>query len=148
MTPRVAVWLLLALGLSAHGAAAQGRDALDDAVSQALNPPEGTVTEDETGVRQGGGAVLRGLDKVNASVGAIRLETGAVADYRRLKVQLSECRYPAGDPAGDAFAYLTIRDGENGEEVFSGWMIASSPALNALEHPRYDVWVLRCTTSG
>jgi len=30
--------------------------------------------------------------------------------------------------------------------VFKGWMIASSPALNALDHPRYDVWVLRCIT--
>ncbi|MGB0800115.1 MAG: DUF2155 domain-containing protein, partial [Planktomarina sp.] len=28
-----------------------------------------------------------------------------------------------------------------------GWMVASSPALNALEHPRYDIWVLRCKTS-
>ena len=32
------------------------------------------------------------------------------------------------------------------QTIFSGWMLASSPALNALEHPRYDVWVLRCIT--
>jgi hypothetical protein len=30
--------------------------------------------------------------------------------------------------------------------VFSGWMIASSPALSAMDHPRYDVWILRCDT--
>ena len=28
--------------------------------------------------------------------------------------------------------------------LFSGWMFASSPALNALEHPVYDVWVIDC----
>ena len=28
--------------------------------------------------------------------------------------------------------------------LFSGWMLASSPALSALDHPRYDVWVLSC----
>jgi hypothetical protein len=30
--------------------------------------------------------------------------------------------------------------------VFSGWMFASSPALSALEHPVYDVWVIDCKT--
>ena len=29
-------------------------------------------------------------------------------------------------------------------ELFTGWMFASSPALSALEHPVYDVWVLDC----
>ena len=37
-------------------------------------------------------------------------------------------------------------DDENVPELlFSGWMFASSPGLNALEHPVYDVWVIRCT---
>ena len=53
--------------------------------------------------------MLRGLDKVNASVTDIPLENGeSDAGYKRLAVRLRECRYPAGDPAGDAFAYLTI----------------------------------------
>ena len=33
-----------------------------------------------------------------------------------------------------------------GENIFRGWMFASSPALNALEHPVYDVWVIDCKT--
>lgn len=33
-----------------------------------------------------------------------------------------------------------------GVNIFRGWMFASSPALNALEHPVYDVWVIDCTT--
>jgi hypothetical protein len=33
-----------------------------------------------------------------------------------------------------------------GENIFRGWMFASSPALNGLEHPVYDVWVIDCTT--
>lgn len=42
------------------------------------------------------------------------------------------------------------RDDEDGkvaeeELLFSGWMFASSPGLSALEHPVYDVWVIRCT---
>ncbi|WP_397541907.1 DUF2155 domain-containing protein [Roseovarius salis] len=146
MTVRLAVVPAVVLGLSAGIVAAQQGDALDDAVSEALNPPEARE-QDTGGVRQASGAVLRGLDKVNADVTDMELGSGETAGYGRLDVRLRECRYPAGDPAGDAYAFVTVRDGDNGEELFSGWMIASSPALNALEHPRYDVWVLRCTTS-
>ena len=57
---------------------------------------------------------------------------------------VTACRYPAEDPASDAFAFLQITDMRGEEQVFQGWMIASSPALNALDHPRYDVWVMSC----
>lgn len=96
-------------------------------------------------VRPGTGAVLRGLDKVNGDVVDMTLGNGEAAKLGRLTVELKECRYPEG-AASDAFAYLAIRDGAAQGPVFDGWMIASSPALNALEHPRYDVWVLHCKT--
>lgn len=32
--------------------------------------------------------------------------------------------------------------------LFTGWMFASSPAINALEHPVYDVWVIDCRISA
>ena len=97
-------------------------------------------------VEQGTGAVLRGLDKVNASTADVAIASGASAEFGRLHIRLKECRYPAGDAAGDAYAFLTITDAMSGETLFSGWMLASSPALNPLEHPRYDIWVLRCKT--
>ena len=93
------------------------------------------------------GAVLRAIDKYTGDVVDIRMRAGTRSRFGRLEMILTECRYPAGNPAGDAFAGLQIR--EIGQEipVFSGWMIASSPAINPMEHPRYDVWVLRCTTT-
>ncbi|MBZ0124377.1 MAG: DUF2155 domain-containing protein [Roseovarius sp.] len=100
----------------------------------------------EAEIARGTGALLRGLDKVNASVTDLDLASGAQATFGRLTVRLNECRYPADDPAGEAYAFLVIADAATGEELFSGWMLASSPALNALEHPRYDIWVLRCKT--
>ncbi len=48
------------------------------------------------------------------------------------------------DPSSDAFAQLTITDLRQNATVFSGWMIASSPALSALDDARYDVWVMSC----
>lgn len=92
------------------------------------------------------GAVLRGLDKINGFHSDIELSSGRSAQFGRLSVELGECRYPAGNPAGDAFAFLIIREEGKDAPVYTGWMIASSPALNALDHARYDVWVMRCTT--
>ncbi|MDW3117075.1 MAG: DUF2155 domain-containing protein [Roseovarius pacificus] len=94
----------------------------------------------------GTGAVLRGLDKLNGTAIDMQLATGESAELGKLQVTLRECRYPAGDAAGDAYAFLSIRDAAVDTPVFEGWMIASSPALSAMEHPRYDVWVLRCNT--
>lgn len=94
------------------------------------------------------GAVLRGLDKVNGEVADIEILTGQQAVLGTLLVELRGCRYPAGNPSGDAFAFLDIRESAAPDQpIYFGWMIASSPALNPLDHPRYDVWVLRCKTS-
>lgn len=92
------------------------------------------------------GAILRGLDKVDGNLTDIELATGQNRDYGRLNITLGECRYPAGNPSGNAYAELTIREQGADVPVFSGWMIAAAPALNALDHARYDVWVLRCKT--
>jgi len=93
------------------------------------------------------GAVLRGLDRVTGALEDLELANGESRKFGRLAVTVSECRFPAGNPAGDAYAYLVIRAEGAERPAFEGWMIASSPALNALDHPRYDVWVLRCITS-
>ena len=63
---------------------------------------------------------------------------------QRLVVRLDSCRYPTGNPASDAEAHLTVIEETSEAPLFSGWMLASSPALSALDHPRYDVWVLSC----
>ena len=93
------------------------------------------------------GAVLRALDKVAGTVTDLEIASGQTLTFGRLSVFLSDCRYPKDNPSGDAFSYLVISPAGEDRPVFQGWMIASSPALNALDHPRYDVWVLRCKTS-
>lgn len=90
------------------------------------------------------GAVLRGLDKINGNLTDFELQNGEIAELGRLTIQLNECRYPTDNPSGDAFAHLVIRNKVADVSVFEGWMVASSPALSALDHARYDVWVLRC----
>ncbi len=93
------------------------------------------------------GAFLRGLDKVGGTIVDIELATGETVQFGRLTVTLGECRFPSGNPSGDAYAYLVIRSDTAERPIFEGWMVASSPALNALDHSRYDLWVIRCKTS-
>ncbi len=93
------------------------------------------------------GALLRGLDRVSGELADLTVSNGGTGRLGPLEITLGECRYPVDNPSGDAFAYLTIRSDGGSVPVFEGWMIASSPALNALDHRRYDVWVLRCINS-
>ena len=103
------------------------------------------AAQQATGAR---GGVIRVLDKLTGQVTDLDLGQGQAASQGRLTVLLDECRYPTDNPASDAFAHLTISDAMQTQPVFSGWMVASSPALSALDHARYDVWVLHCDTPG
>ncbi len=98
-------------------------------------------------IATGIGAVLRGLDRVAGTSADIVLPLGGSADVGHLRVMVQDCRYPEENPAAEAYAWIEIFDIRADEMIFAGWMIASSPALNALDHRRYDLWLLRCTTS-
>lgn len=100
----------------------------------------------ETAASDGG--MLRWLDKISGDTEDLELSVGQAVQRGHLTIQLDECRYPANDPASDAFAHMTVMDSRVTAPVFTGWMIASSPALSAMDHPRYDVWVLNCIAPG
>ncbi len=95
----------------------------------------------------GTGAVLRILDKLNGRVEEVTLRNGAWGRLGRITVAVEDCRYPADNPTGDAYVAIQVTETSSDTPVFEGWIIASSPALHAMDHPRYDVWAMRCTTS-
>lgn len=98
-------------------------------------------------VLTGNGAVLRGLDKVAGTSHDIRLMNGESDMIGHLRVTMAECRYPDDNPTGEAYAWIEVQDTRANTGLFAGWMIATSPALSALDHARYDLWVLSCITS-
>jgi len=111
-------------------------------------PVVGPVYAQETEeVASASGGVLRALDKISGNAVDLEIPTGASAGLGNLEITMIDCRYPVGDPAANAYAALEIIETGKPGTLFSGWMIASAPALNALEHFRYDVWIIRCTTS-
>lgn len=98
-------------------------------------------------VTSASGGVFRVLDKTSGDATDLEIPKGGAATVGPLQIVLIDCRYPAGNPSGNAYAALEISETGRAGTVFSGWMIASSPALSAMEHQRYDVWVIRCMTS-
>mgnify|MGYP001801883807 CR=1 FL=1 len=98
-------------------------------------------------VTNGPGGVLRALDKTSGQTVDIEFRAGEARSYGPLEIVMRECRYPTANPSGNAFASLQISERGKDGHIFSGWMIASAPALSALEHQRYDVWVIRCNTA-
>ncbi|MER2510672.1 DUF2155 domain-containing protein [Amaricoccus sp.] len=87
---------------------------------------------------------LRALDTLNGATTDLTVQVGETVRFGRLEITADTCRVPEDNPKGDAYAFLRIRDTREDHPRFSGWMFASSPALSALDHPRYDVWVVSC----
>ena len=100
-----------------------------------------------TGIKEG--ARLRQLDKMTGQTVTFDLANGESRKIDRLLVSLEACRSPENNATHGAMAFLNIRDTRNvdGDPDFTGWMFAESPALSALDHPRYDLWVINCITS-
>jgi hypothetical protein len=101
----------------------------------------------EARILQFGAADLRVLDTLNGATRDLSLVVGAAAESGDLEITLDACHAPDNLIESDSRAFLTIRDRRETAPRFTGWMFAASPALSALDHPRYDVWVLRCKSA-
>lgn len=92
-------------------------------------------------------AVLQALDKVTARVSRMQVEVGDTASFGTLDIIVRACRSTRPEETPENAVFLEISDeppGEAKHDIFSGWMFSSSPAVSALDHPVFDIWVLRC----
>jgi hypothetical protein len=102
---------------------------------------------DQNGIRRM--AILRALDKVTGRAIDISVPAGLSVPFGSLAITVRYCYTVPPEEPPETSAFIQIDDGKPGEtkqRVFSGWMFASTPALNGLEHPVYDVWVITCKT--
>jgi hypothetical protein len=92
-------------------------------------------------------AVLQTLDKVTGRVRTVEAPVEQTVRFGTLDIMVRTCRKRPPEEQPESAAFLEVRDikpGETPKTLFTGWMFASSPAISALEHPVYDVWVLDC----
>jgi hypothetical protein len=95
------------------------------------------------------GVILGGLDKVAARTAKFEVNLKQKVFYNTLIVTALACKTRPPEEPPESAAFLEIQERKSDgtvQKIFSGWMFASSPALNALEHPVYDVWVVNCKT--
>lgn len=107
----------------------------------------GTTASLEAGRMENGVAVFAALDKVTARISELEVPVDETVEFGGLKVTPRICysRPPTERPKTTTFVEIeeTKLDGST-DRLFTGWMLAESPGLNALEHPVFDVWLTGC----
>tara|TARA_B100000029_G_scaffold336261_1_gene328366 strand:+ start:1810 stop:2340 length:531 start_codon:yes stop_codon:yes gene_type:complete len=91
---------------------------------------------------------LTALDKVTAKTSSIRLAVGDKKFFGPLEIKALKCQISEGKNTLDTVAYLQVKDlsskDNNQVFLFNGWTFASSPTLQSIDHPIYDLWINSC----
>ena len=95
---------------------------------------------------EGNKLVIQGLDKITARIQTFEVDVGQTHKFGVLDIFVERCVFSKPIFKPESLAFIKIKDNSDrlSEVKFSGWMFASSPALNALENPVYDVSILDC----
>ncbi|AIC27094.1 hypothetical protein IE4803_CH01901 [Rhizobium etli bv. phaseoli str. IE4803] len=96
-------------------------------------------------------AVFSGLDKITGRITTFDVYVNETVQFGALQVTPKVCysRDQAEAQKIDGFVEVDeITLDRKIRRIFTGWMFAASPGLNAVEHPIYDVWLKDCKTSS
>ena len=103
-------------------------------------------------------AILQAIDKVTAETLRFEAAVGRPVRYKSLVFTVRACERSAPDElVEDSIVYLTVdsqprpapgKPAPPARQAFRGWMYASSPGLNPLEHPVYDAWLITCRAAA
>jgi hypothetical protein len=126
----------------------QGNSQAAPAAGEAA-PDEETVVEKPTAHIANKRAVFVGLDKITGRTIKFDAALGETVQFGALQVTPRTCytRPPTEATNTDAFVEVdevTLKG--DIKRIFTGWMFALSPGLNAVEHPIYDVWLIDCAS--
>ena len=91
---------------------------------------------------------LKALDKITAKTSEIRLAVGEKEFFGPLEIKALKCQLSENKDSTDAVAYLQVKDlsakDNNQVFLFNGWTFASSPTLQSIDHPIFDLWIIGC----
>jgi len=91
---------------------------------------------------------IRALDKITAKTSEIRLAMGEKKFFGPLEIKALKCEISDANEFIDTVAYLQVKDlsskDNNQVFLFNGWTFASSPTLQSIDHPIYDLWITSC----
>ena len=91
---------------------------------------------------------LTTLDKITAKTSSIKLAIGDKKIFGSLEIQALKCQLSESSDTSDTVAYIQVKDlsakDNNQVFLFNGWTFASSPTLQSIDHPIYDLWITSC----
>ena len=91
---------------------------------------------------------LTALDKITAKTSSIKLAIGDKKIFGSLEIQALKCQLSESSDTSDTVAYIQVKDlsakDNNQVFLFNGWTFASSPTLQSIDHPIYDLWITSC----
>ena len=113
-----------------------------------LNKSEDIFEEPKTQKNEKVYINLKALDKITAKTTAIRLGVGEKKLFGPLEIKALKCQLSENSDTIDTVAYLQVKDlssrDNNQVFLFNGWTFASSPTLQSIDHPIYDLWITSC----
>lgn len=92
-------------------------------------------------------AVFSGLDKITGRITTFDVYIGETYQFGALQVTPRVCYTSLADEATRTDGFVEVNEitlDKKIKRIFTGWMFADSPGLNAVEHPIYDVWLKDC----
>lgn len=92
-------------------------------------------------------AVFAGIDKITGRITAFDVYIGETVQFGALQVTPKVCYSRDDSEAQKIDAFVEVDEitlDRKIRRIFGGWMFADSPALNAVEHAIYDVWLTGC----
>lgn len=97
----------------------------------------------------GKSVVVQGLDKITARITTLTTSIDAPLRFGTLELTVNRCAFRPPEEPPENVAFLTVFDRGHDpslapKPVFAGWMFSSSPAVSAMEHPVYDITLLKC----
>lgn len=104
----------------------------------------GTVNADQIDTNM---AQMQAMDKITGRVSIIEVPVNGEVKFGSFSVVVRSCKTNAEGEIPENYAFVDVTDKSFDKEefnIFKGWMLSSSPAVNAVEHPIYDVWLLKC----
>lgn len=92
-------------------------------------------------------AQMQAMDKITGRVSVIEVPVNGEVAFGSFSIVVRNCKTTPPEETPENYAFVDVTDSSFGKSqfnIFKGWMMSSSPALNAIEHPIYDVWLLKC----
>ncbi len=92
-------------------------------------------------------ARIQAMDKITGRVSELDVPVNGLSNFGTFSILVRRCVSKSPEETPENTAFIDVVDNyktSNPINVFKGWMFSSTPALNAVEHPIYDIWLLNC----